>query len=98
MHPTIQQTCKARTYTRRCELQQIEHQKQEDINITYRHRQTRIGEEQTKQAHDQASEKLGPEEDVSRMRYCTARQKHGGKPKERWHIVQTGEGGWNNNH
>eukprot|EP00972_Heterocapsa_arctica_P013684 2019500-Heterocapsa_arctica.AAC.1 len=76
MHPTIQQTCKARTYTRRSELQHIEHQKQEDITITYRHRQTRIGEEQSKQAHNRVSDKLRPEEDVSRMRDCTARQQH----------------------
>eukprot|EP00972_Heterocapsa_arctica_P101367 14940629-Heterocapsa_arctica.AAC.1 len=60
MHPMIQQICNARTFTRRSEIQQIEHQKHEDINLTYRHRQTRIGEEQTKQAHDQNSEKLGP--------------------------------------
>eukprot|EP00972_Heterocapsa_arctica_P020603 3037011-Heterocapsa_arctica.AAC.1 len=63
MRPMIQQTCKARTYTRKSEIQQIEHQKQEDIHITYRHRQTRIGEEQTKQAHNQIPEKLGPEEE-----------------------------------
>eukprot|EP00972_Heterocapsa_arctica_P100009 14747839-Heterocapsa_arctica.AAC.1 len=63
MHPMIQQICKVRTYTRRSELQQIEHQKHEDRTITYRHRQTRFGDEQTKQAHDQNSEKLGPEEE-----------------------------------
>eukprot|EP00972_Heterocapsa_arctica_P055918 8248051-Heterocapsa_arctica.AAC.1 len=68
MHPLMQQLCKARTYTRRSETQQIEHQKHDDRNITYRHRQTRIGEEQTKQAHNQHSEKLGPEEEGSRMR------------------------------
>eukprot|EP00972_Heterocapsa_arctica_P019486 2876516-Heterocapsa_arctica.AAC.1 len=76
MHPMILPTCKARTYTRRSDIQQIEPQKHEDINITYRHRKTRIGEEQTKQAHYQNSEKLGPEEEGSRMRDCTARQRH----------------------
>eukprot|EP00972_Heterocapsa_arctica_P019761 2913856-Heterocapsa_arctica.AAC.1 len=30
MHPTIQQTCNTKTYSRRSELQQFEHQKQED--------------------------------------------------------------------
>eukprot|EP00972_Heterocapsa_arctica_P107487 15833258-Heterocapsa_arctica.AAC.1 len=54
----------------------MEHQKHEDIKIIDRHRQTRIGEEQTKQTHDQNSEKLGPEEGGSKMRDCTARQKH----------------------
>eukprot|EP00972_Heterocapsa_arctica_P034070 5015720-Heterocapsa_arctica.AAC.1 len=63
MHPMIQQICKARTYSRRSEIQQNEHQKQEDIHITDRPRQTRIGEDQTKQAHDQSLEKLGPEEE-----------------------------------
>eukprot|EP00972_Heterocapsa_arctica_P103217 15210823-Heterocapsa_arctica.AAC.1 len=63
MHPMIQQICKAATYTRRSEIQHIELQKHEDIHITYRNRQTRFGDEQTKQAHNQHSEKLGPEEE-----------------------------------
>eukprot|EP00972_Heterocapsa_arctica_P010722 1572744-Heterocapsa_arctica.AAC.1 len=63
-------------YTRRSEIQQIVHQKQEDRKSTDRHRQTLIGEEQTKQAHNQYSDKLGPEEDGSKMRDCTARRKH----------------------
>eukprot|EP00972_Heterocapsa_arctica_P083056 12237961-Heterocapsa_arctica.AAC.1 len=63
MHPMIQLICKGKTYTIISEIQQIEHQKHEDIHITYRHRQTRIGDEQTKQAHNQHSEKLGPEEE-----------------------------------
>eukprot|EP00972_Heterocapsa_arctica_P037671 5543893-Heterocapsa_arctica.AAC.1 len=63
MHPTIQQISNTKTYTRRSECQQIEHQKQEDIHITYRHRQTLLGEEHTKHAHDQDSDRLGPEED-----------------------------------
>eukprot|EP00972_Heterocapsa_arctica_P088660 13072975-Heterocapsa_arctica.AAC.1 len=45
MHPMIQHTCKGKTYTRRSEIQQIEYQKHEDINITSRQRQTRIGDE-----------------------------------------------------
>eukprot|EP00972_Heterocapsa_arctica_P104217 15359243-Heterocapsa_arctica.AAC.1 len=76
MHPMIQQMCKGKTYTRRSEIQQIEYQKHEDRKITYRQRQTRIGDEQTKQAHGQKSVKLGPEEEGSRRRDCTARQKH----------------------
>eukprot|EP00972_Heterocapsa_arctica_P079439 11708331-Heterocapsa_arctica.AAC.1 len=76
MRATIQQLSKTKTYTRRSECQQVEHQKQEDIHITYRHRQTLIGEKQKKHAHNQDSDKLGPEEDVSRMRDCTARRKH----------------------
>eukprot|EP00972_Heterocapsa_arctica_P091789 13537252-Heterocapsa_arctica.AAC.1 len=68
MHLTIQQTCNIKTYSRRSELQHIEHQQQEDIKSTYRHRQTLIGEEQTKQADNQEKDKLGPEEDASRMR------------------------------
>eukprot|EP00972_Heterocapsa_arctica_P025437 3745324-Heterocapsa_arctica.AAC.1 len=63
MHPMMQQICKARTYTRRNEIQQIEHQKHEGIQITDRHRQTRIGKEQTKHSHEHNSEKLGPEEE-----------------------------------
>eukprot|EP00972_Heterocapsa_arctica_P114587 16443161-Heterocapsa_arctica.AAC.1 len=81
MHPTVQQICKA--YTRRSELQQIEHRKQEDRNNTYSYRQTLIGEEQTKQAHKQGKDKLGPEENVSRMRDCTARRKHDEKNKKK---------------
>eukprot|EP00972_Heterocapsa_arctica_P057660 8505422-Heterocapsa_arctica.AAC.1 len=86
MHPTIQQISKARMYTRRTELQQIEHQKQEDIKSTDRHRQTLNGEEQTKQAHKQYPDKLGPEENVSRMRDCTARRARREKQNERWQI------------
>eukprot|EP00972_Heterocapsa_arctica_P082524 12159120-Heterocapsa_arctica.AAC.1 len=60
----------------------MEHQKHEDIKSTDRHRQTLIGEEQTKQTDDQEADKLGPEEDVSRMRDCTARQKHDDQRKQ----------------
>eukprot|EP00972_Heterocapsa_arctica_P078820 11623567-Heterocapsa_arctica.AAC.1 len=63
MHPTIQQICKTKTYSRRSELQQVEHHKQEDTNSTDRHRQTMIGEEQTKQTDLQEADKLGPNED-----------------------------------
>eukprot|EP00972_Heterocapsa_arctica_P028557 4201096-Heterocapsa_arctica.AAC.1 len=47
MHPMVQQVCKGKTYTRRDDIQHIEHQKHEDNNITYRQRQTRFGEEHT---------------------------------------------------
>eukprot|EP00972_Heterocapsa_arctica_P043898 6482070-Heterocapsa_arctica.AAC.1 len=80
---TIQQICKTKTYIRRSECQQIEYQKQEDRKITDRHRQTLIGEEQTKHVHYQDSDKLRPEEDVSRMRDCTARRKHDEKNKKK---------------
>eukprot|EP00972_Heterocapsa_arctica_P013419 1976426-Heterocapsa_arctica.AAC.1 len=63
MHPIIQQICKGKAYTRRSEIQQIEHQKHEDRKIADRHRQTRIGDEQTKHTYNQNSEKLGPEEE-----------------------------------
>eukprot|EP00972_Heterocapsa_arctica_P049202 7241058-Heterocapsa_arctica.AAC.1 len=76
MHPMIQQICKGKTYTRISEIQQIEHQKHEDRKIADRHRQTRIEDEQTKQAHYEQYEKLGPEEKGCRMRDCTARQTH----------------------
>eukprot|EP00972_Heterocapsa_arctica_P114840 16444643-Heterocapsa_arctica.AAC.1 len=90
MHPTIQQTCKASTYTRRSELQQIEHQKQEDGKSTDGHRQTLFGEEQKTHAHEKEQYKLGPEGNVSSMRDCTARRKHDEKPQQDiWHIVQT---------
>ena len=49
MHPTIQQTCKTKNYSRRSESQQDEHQQQEANRSTDRHRQTLIGEEQTTQ-------------------------------------------------
>eukprot|EP00972_Heterocapsa_arctica_P098738 14570881-Heterocapsa_arctica.AAC.1 len=87
MQPTIQQICKTKTYSRRSELQHIEHQKQEDIKSTYRHRQTLIGEEQTKQVDNQDTDKLGPEEDASRMRYCTARQNHDEKHNNTYCIL-----------
>eukprot|EP00972_Heterocapsa_arctica_P066107 9752787-Heterocapsa_arctica.AAC.1 len=58
------------------DLQQVEHQQQENNNSTERHRQTLIGEEQHKQTDCQEADNLGPKEDVSRMRDCTARQKH----------------------
>eukprot|EP00972_Heterocapsa_arctica_P116205 16451905-Heterocapsa_arctica.AAC.1 len=76
MHPTIQPICKTKTYSRRSELQQVEYQKQEDKKSTERQRQTFIGEEQTKQNESLEADKLGPKEDVSRLRDCTARQKH----------------------
>eukprot|EP00972_Heterocapsa_arctica_P051090 7511045-Heterocapsa_arctica.AAC.1 len=63
MHPMVQKVCKGRTYTRRSDIQQIEHQKYEDKKITDRQRQARIREEQTKQPHSLNSEKLGPEEE-----------------------------------
>eukprot|EP00972_Heterocapsa_arctica_P002908 426826-Heterocapsa_arctica.AAC.1 len=72
MHPMIQQICKGNIHTRRSETQQIEYQKNEDNKIADRQRQTRFGDEQTKQAHCQKSEKLGPEEEDSRRRDCTA--------------------------
>eukprot|EP00972_Heterocapsa_arctica_P022731 3346163-Heterocapsa_arctica.AAC.1 len=83
MHPITQQVCKARMYTRRSEIQQIEHEKHEDRNNTGRHRQTLIGEEQTKHSHEQEQDKLGPEENVSSMRDCTARRKHDEKTKRK---------------
>eukprot|EP00972_Heterocapsa_arctica_P111890 16428696-Heterocapsa_arctica.AAC.1 len=74
MHPMIQHICKGTTYTRRTEIQHIEYQKHEDREITYRQRQTRIGDERTKQTYFQNSEKLGPEEEGNRRRDCAARQ------------------------
>eukprot|EP00972_Heterocapsa_arctica_P068493 10119590-Heterocapsa_arctica.AAC.1 len=60
MHPTIQPNCKTKTYSRRNQFQQMEHQTHEDTNSTDRHRQTLIGEEQTKQTDYQEADKLGP--------------------------------------
>eukprot|EP00972_Heterocapsa_arctica_P040531 5971965-Heterocapsa_arctica.AAC.1 len=74
----VQQICKGKTYTRRNDIQQIEHQKHENTNITYSQRQTRFGEEQTKQATSIDPEKLGSEEEGKKRRDCTARQNHDG--------------------
>eukprot|EP00972_Heterocapsa_arctica_P114362 16442068-Heterocapsa_arctica.AAC.1 len=79
MHPMIQQICKGNTYTRISEIQQNDYQKHEDRKIAYRQRQTRIGQEQDKQAHTNNTEKLGPEEEGTNMRDCAARQQHEGK-------------------
>eukprot|EP00972_Heterocapsa_arctica_P071222 10520534-Heterocapsa_arctica.AAC.1 len=68
MHPTFQQFCKTKNYSRRSEMQQVEHHKQEDKHNTDRHRQTLIGEEQTKHTDFQEADKLGPKEDASKMR------------------------------
>eukprot|EP00972_Heterocapsa_arctica_P083252 12266135-Heterocapsa_arctica.AAC.1 len=67
MHPTTQQICKTESYSRRSEMKQVEHKKQEDKKNTDRHRQTLIGEQQTKKKCQEA-DKLGPKEDASRMR------------------------------
>eukprot|EP00972_Heterocapsa_arctica_P015746 2320665-Heterocapsa_arctica.AAC.1 len=75
-HPTIQHICNTKTYSRRSEVQQVEHQTQEDNNSTDRHRQTLIVDEQTKHTDFQEADTLGPKEDASRMRDCTARQNH----------------------
>eukprot|EP00972_Heterocapsa_arctica_P110035 16202048-Heterocapsa_arctica.AAC.1 len=53
MHPTVHQTSKTKSYSRRSDLQQIEYQKQEGNIHTYRHRQTLIGEEQKSQVEHQ---------------------------------------------
>eukprot|EP00972_Heterocapsa_arctica_P101514 14958835-Heterocapsa_arctica.AAC.1 len=74
MHPMVQQVCKGKTYTRRNDIQHIEHQKPDNKKITYSQIQTRFGEEQTKQANSLDPEKLGPEEEGKRIRDCTARQ------------------------
>eukprot|EP00972_Heterocapsa_arctica_P102096 15044312-Heterocapsa_arctica.AAC.1 len=63
MHPMVQQICKGKIYSRRNDVQQIEHQKHENNNITDKQRQTRFREEQTKQANSIDPEKLGPEEE-----------------------------------
>eukprot|EP00972_Heterocapsa_arctica_P086822 12798232-Heterocapsa_arctica.AAC.1 len=76
MHPMVQQICKGNIYIRRNDIQQIEHQKHEDNNITDRQRQTQFGEEQTKQTNSLNPEKLGPEEEGNNRRDCTARQTH----------------------
>eukprot|EP00972_Heterocapsa_arctica_P078009 11503142-Heterocapsa_arctica.AAC.1 len=68
MHPTVQQTCKTKSYSRRSETQQAEYQKQEGNNNTDGHRQTLIGEEQKKQVEHQEADKLGPKEDASETR------------------------------
>eukprot|EP00972_Heterocapsa_arctica_P012733 1869909-Heterocapsa_arctica.AAC.1 len=68
MHPMVQQVCKGRTFTRSNDIQHIEHQKHEDNNITYRQRQTRFGEEHTKQTNSLNPEKLGPEEEGKKRR------------------------------
>eukprot|EP00972_Heterocapsa_arctica_P093120 13735060-Heterocapsa_arctica.AAC.1 len=98
MHPTIQQICKTKTYTRRSELQHIEHQQQEDKTNGDRHRQTLIGEEQTKQTESFEAHRLGPKEDVNRLRDCTARQNHDDQNKRQWYIAQAREGGGNTIH
>eukprot|EP00972_Heterocapsa_arctica_P008352 1221027-Heterocapsa_arctica.AAC.1 len=72
--------------------------KQEDKKSNDNHRQTHFGEEKTNQTELSVADKLGPKEDGSRMRDCTARQKHDEQNKRQWHIAQTGEGGWNTNH
>eukprot|EP00972_Heterocapsa_arctica_P015801 2328767-Heterocapsa_arctica.AAC.1 len=72
----VQQICKGKTYTRRNDIQHIEHQKHDNNNITYSQRQTRFGEEQTKPANSLDPEKLGPEEEGQKRRDCTARQQH----------------------
>eukprot|EP00972_Heterocapsa_arctica_P042474 6260306-Heterocapsa_arctica.AAC.1 len=74
MYPMVQQVCKGKTYTRRSETEQIEHKKQAYKKNTDRRRQTRFGEEQTKQTDNQQFEKLGPEEEGNKRRDCTARQ------------------------
>eukprot|EP00972_Heterocapsa_arctica_P004875 722127-Heterocapsa_arctica.AAC.1 len=98
MHPTVQQMRKTKTYSRRSELQQVEHQKQEDKNSTDKQRQTLIGEEQKQQTESLEAEKLGPKEDTSRLTDCTARQKHDEQNKRQWYIVQARQGGWNTIH
>eukprot|EP00972_Heterocapsa_arctica_P090105 13292641-Heterocapsa_arctica.AAC.1 len=69
----------------------MEHQKHEDIKISYRHRQTRIGEQQAKQTHNQHSEKSGPEEEGSNMRDCTARRTHNEKTNNTYGILYNDE-------
>eukprot|EP00972_Heterocapsa_arctica_P102523 15108558-Heterocapsa_arctica.AAC.1 len=64
MHPTVQHTCKTKSYSRRSDVQQVEYQRQEGNNNTDRHRQTLIGEEQTRQVEQQEADKLGPKEDA----------------------------------
>eukprot|EP00972_Heterocapsa_arctica_P019719 2908422-Heterocapsa_arctica.AAC.1 len=49
MHPTVQHTCKTKSYSRRSGLQQVDYKQQEGNNNTYRHRQTLIGEEHKSQ-------------------------------------------------
>eukprot|EP00972_Heterocapsa_arctica_P059198 8730899-Heterocapsa_arctica.AAC.1 len=68
MRPTVQQMCKTKTYFRRSEFQQVEHQQQEDTHSTDRQRQTFIAEEQTTQTESLEANKLGPKENVSRLR------------------------------
>eukprot|EP00972_Heterocapsa_arctica_P026892 3956963-Heterocapsa_arctica.AAC.1 len=87
MRPTIQHICKTKTYSRRSESQHVEHQQQEDNHNTYRHRQTLIGEVQTKQTDNQYTVKLGPEEDGRRMRDCTARRNHDETNKRKYGIL-----------
>eukprot|EP00972_Heterocapsa_arctica_P015281 2250548-Heterocapsa_arctica.AAC.1 len=98
MHPTIQQQCKTKTYSRRSEFQQLGHQQHEDNKSTDRHRQTLIGEEQTTQTDNQEADELGPEEDVSRMRDCTVRQKHDEQNKRHDGILYKQERGRNTIH
>eukprot|EP00972_Heterocapsa_arctica_P051572 7587182-Heterocapsa_arctica.AAC.1 len=76
MHPTVQQTCKTKSYSRRSDLQLVEYQTQEGNNNTYKHRQTLIGEEQKRQVERQEADKLAPKEDASNMKDFTARQEH----------------------
>eukprot|EP00972_Heterocapsa_arctica_P094434 13928047-Heterocapsa_arctica.AAC.1 len=76
LHPKVHLTCKTKTYSRRSDLQQIEHQQQEDTTSTDNHRQTHFGEEKTNHTELSEADKLGPKEEGSRMRDCTARQTH----------------------
>eukprot|EP00972_Heterocapsa_arctica_P066061 9745432-Heterocapsa_arctica.AAC.1 len=57
-------------------MQQVERQKQENKRNTDRHRQTLIGDKQTKHTDYQEADKQGPTEDASNMIDGTARQKH----------------------
>eukprot|EP00972_Heterocapsa_arctica_P015429 2273471-Heterocapsa_arctica.AAC.1 len=52
MHPSFQQTCHTKRYSRRSDLQQMEFQTQEGNN-TDRHIQTLIGEEHKSQVEEQ---------------------------------------------
>eukprot|EP00972_Heterocapsa_arctica_P051958 7642924-Heterocapsa_arctica.AAC.1 len=49
LHSIVHHTCKIKSYSRRNDLHQAEHQKQEGNKHTYRHQQTLIGEEQKSQ-------------------------------------------------
>eukprot|EP00972_Heterocapsa_arctica_P067093 9901535-Heterocapsa_arctica.AAC.1 len=87
MHPIVQQVGQIKTYTRRNDLQQAEHPKQDKHKKADSHTQTFLGEDQNNNGKTKEAEEKAPKEDKSKMGDYEASKDHNQTNKQKKGII-----------